>query len=87
MDPMVVFTPVVEPDLPGAFITKHPRDEKAESSLEIPFLTGVTYDEGLMKSLRKFIYHTNWLFQLKSNTFLHQLFSTVPVYLMNLSET
>ena len=58
MDPMVVFSPVVEPDLPGAFITRHPRDEKAKSSLEIPFLTGVTYDEGLMKSLRKMI-HTH----------------------------
>lgn len=59
MDPMVAFTPVVEPDLPGAFIMRHPRDEKAKSSLEIPFLTGITYDEGLMKSLRKFIYQTH----------------------------
>nr|AXB38858.1 juvenile hormone esterase [Sitodiplosis mosellana] len=50
-DPMVAFSPVVEPDLPGAFITRHPRDGRTEKSLKIPFLTGVTYDEGLMKSL------------------------------------
>lgn len=55
MDPMVLFSPVVEPESPGAFITKHPRDERTETSLKIPFLTGVTYDEGLMKSLRKMI--------------------------------
>lgn len=53
---MVAFSPVIEPNLPGAFITKHPRDEKTEKSFKIPFLTGVTYDEGLMKSLRKNIY-------------------------------
>lgn len=52
-DPMVTFSPVVEPNMPGAFITEHPRDEKTEKSFKIPFLTGVTYDEGLMKSLRK----------------------------------
>lgn len=56
MDPMVVFSPVIEPDLPGAFMTKHPRDERTKTSIEIPFLTGVTYDEGLMKSLRKLIH-------------------------------
>lgn len=52
---MVLFSPVVETEWPGAFMTKHPRDERTETSLEIPFLTGVTYDEGLMKSLRKLI--------------------------------
>lgn len=49
-DPMVAFTPVVEPDLPGAFITKHPRDGLTEFSLKIPFMTGLTYDEGLLKT-------------------------------------
>lgn len=49
---MVAFTPVVEPDLPGAFITKHPRELIAETSQHVPFLTGITYDEGLMKSAR-----------------------------------
>lgn len=51
---MIPFPPVVEPDLPGAFITKHPREEHDESSLKIPFLTGLTHDEGVMKSARKF---------------------------------
>lgn len=50
---MVAFTPVIEPDLPGAFITKHPRDTLTENSENIPFLTGLTYDEGLIKSPRK----------------------------------
>lgn len=51
---MVAFPPVIEPDLPGAFITMHPSDGKGfEHSIKIPFLTGVTFDEGLMKSLRK----------------------------------
>lgn len=53
MDPMVPFPPVVEPDLPGAFITKHPRETVAENSKTVPFLTGITYDEGAMKSARE----------------------------------
>lgn len=50
---MVVFSPVVEPDLSGAFITQHPGNGQSESSFKIPFLTGVTFDEGLMRSTRK----------------------------------
>lgn len=49
-DPMVAFTPVVEPDLPGAFMTKRPRDGLNERSLKIPLMTGLTYDEGLLKT-------------------------------------
>lgn len=52
MDPMVPFSPVVEPDLPGAFLTQHPREAVTEHSIKIPFLTGITFDEGLMKSAR-----------------------------------
>lgn len=52
-DPMIPFPPVVEPDLPGAFITKHPREGHDENSLSIPFMTGITYDEGSMKSARE----------------------------------
>lgn len=52
MDPMVAFTPVIEPNLPGAFLTKHPRDVISETSQHIPFLTGINFDEGLMKSAR-----------------------------------
>lgn len=53
IDPLVIFGPVVEPDLPGAFITKHPHDGQDENSLKIPFLTGTNYDEGLLKSAGK----------------------------------
>lgn len=49
---MVPFPPVVEPNLPGAFITDYPQNGQNDRSLKIPFLTGVTYDEGLMKSIR-----------------------------------
>lgn len=52
-DPMIPFPPVVEPDLPGAFITKHPRDEDEPHGLPIPFLTGLTSGDGAMKSARK----------------------------------
>lgn len=51
---MIPFPPVVEQDIPGAFITKHPREGHDENSLKIPFLTGLTFDEGAMKSARKF---------------------------------
>lgn len=50
---MVAFTPVVEPDLPGAFITKHPRDVPVDDSQTKPFLTGITFDEGLIKREQK----------------------------------
>lgn len=50
MDPLIPFTPVVEPDLPGAFLTEHPREVMSESSAKIPLLTGVTYDEGLLRT-------------------------------------
>lgn len=53
IDPKVPFLPVVEPDLPGAFISEHPRDTITESSVKRPFLTGITFDEGLAKSICK----------------------------------
>lgn len=49
-DPMIPFPPVVEPDLPGAFITKHPRDEYEPHALALPWMTGLTMDEGALKS-------------------------------------
>lgn len=52
---MIPFPPVVEPDLPGAFITKHPRDVKEPHGISIPWMTGLTSDEGVMKSARKLI--------------------------------
>lgn len=51
---MIPFPPVVEPEHPGAFITKHPREGHDENSLNIPLMTGLTFDEGAMKSARKF---------------------------------
>lgn len=47
---MVPFTPVIEPDLPGAFLTKHPDHPPTKKSLKIPFMTGLVADEGLIKS-------------------------------------
>lgn len=54
-DPMIPFPPVVEPDLPGAFITKHPRDEDEPHALHIPLLTGLTSGDGAMKSARTYL--------------------------------
>lgn len=50
---MIPFPPVVEPNLPGAFITKHPSEPHEKFALDIPLMTGVTSDEGVMKSARK----------------------------------
>nr|XP_029723886.1 venom carboxylesterase-6-like [Aedes albopictus] len=49
-DPMIPFPPVVEPDHPGAFITKHPRDEYEPHAMGLPWMTGLTMDEGALKS-------------------------------------
>uniref|UniRef100_A0AAG5D402 Carboxylic ester hydrolase n=1 Tax=Anopheles atroparvus TaxID=41427 RepID=A0AAG5D402_ANOAO len=49
-DPMIPFPPVVEPDLPGAFITKHPRDEYEPHAISLPWMTGLTLNEGALKS-------------------------------------
>lgn len=50
MDPMVPFPPVIEPNLPGAFITEHPLDTIPENSLRTPLMTGITFDDGLLKT-------------------------------------
>lgn len=50
---MIPFPPVVEPDLPGAFITVHPRDVKTPHAISISWMAGLTADEGAMKSARK----------------------------------
>lgn len=49
-DPMVPYPPVVEPDLPGAFITKHPRDLWNIHGNSIPWLSGINTEEGVMKT-------------------------------------
>lgn len=53
---MIPFPPVVEPDLPGAFITKHPRNVIKPHGTSIPWLAGLTSDEGAMKSARKYFF-------------------------------
>lgn len=50
---MVAFPPVIEADSPEAFLTKHPSELLAEQPQKIPFLTGITFDEGLVKSAGK----------------------------------
>ncbi|XP_055610403.1 venom carboxylesterase-6 isoform X2 [Uranotaenia lowii] len=49
-DPMIPFPPVVEPEHDGAFISKHPRDEMEPHAIGLPWMTGLTMDEGALKS-------------------------------------
>lgn len=53
---MIPFPPVVEPDLAGAFIAVHPKDIPRPHGISIPWLTGLTSDEGAMKSARMLRY-------------------------------
>ncbi|KAJ0183834.1 hypothetical protein K1T71_000257 [Dendrolimus kikuchii] len=48
-EPMTPFKAVVEPDLPGAFITKNPR--KIPTTTSVPWMTGLNKDEGCLKSV------------------------------------
>ncbi|KAL4717828.1 hypothetical protein ACJJTC_000977 [Scirpophaga incertulas] len=48
-EPMTPFKAVVEPDLPGAFLTKSVRE--IENIHAVPWLTGVTDSEGCLKSV------------------------------------
>ncbi|XP_013189471.2 juvenile hormone esterase [Amyelois transitella] len=47
-EPMTPFKAVVEPDLPGAFLTQSPR--KFPKVPSVPWLTGLTKDEGCLKT-------------------------------------
>lgn len=49
-DPMVPFPPVIEPEHDGAFITEDPRFKKNMHGNDIPWMTGITSEEGAMKS-------------------------------------
>lgn len=49
-DPMVPFPPVVEGNHDEAFISEHPRFKTDMHGNDIPWLTGVTSEEGAMKS-------------------------------------
>lgn len=53
-DPMIPFPPVIEkPTVEGAFITEEPRYKQDPHALEVPWMTGITSEEGAMKSARK----------------------------------
>lgn len=48
--PMIPFRPVIEPEHPGAFLTEDPLISIREGRLlDIPWMTGVTSDEGALK--------------------------------------
>lgn len=51
-EPMTTFKAVIEPDLPGAFLTRSPR--KPPLTKLVPWLTGLNTDEGCLKSVCKF---------------------------------
>ncbi|XP_031767185.2 juvenile hormone esterase-like [Galleria mellonella] len=47
-EPMTPFKAVIEPDLPGAFLTRNPR--KISKISAVPWMTGLTKDEGCLKA-------------------------------------
>lgn len=52
---MTPFKAVVEPDLPGAFLTAPPR--QIQDFAKVPMMTGLNEAEGCLKSVCKY----NWL--------------------------
>ncbi|KAF2902649.1 hypothetical protein ILUMI_03534 [Ignelater luminosus] len=51
VDPIIPFKPVIEPSIEGAFIVEDPIDTiKSGKSAQIPFITGVTTEEGAIRS-------------------------------------
>lgn len=48
-EPMTPFKAVVEPDYPGAFLTRNPR--KVPETSSVPWMTGLNKDEGCLKSV------------------------------------
>ena len=49
-DPMVPFPPVIEPEHEGAFITENPRFKTNMHGNDVAWMTGITSEEGAMKS-------------------------------------
>lgn len=82
-DPVVPFPPVVEPDLPGAFITKHPRETIGKDTRAIPLVIGINFDEGLLKSARET--NINKKKHLINGTELRINFTFLLIALMNIS--
>lgn len=50
LDPMVPFPPVVEHEHTDAFITENPRFVNNMHGIDIPLMTGITSDEGVLKT-------------------------------------
>ncbi|CAH1730140.1 unnamed protein product [Chironomus riparius] len=65
-DPMVPFPPVVEHEHEGAFITENPRFVMNPHGLNIPLMTGVTSEEGALKT-GAFIYNDDLREELLKN--------------------
>lgn len=51
---MIPFPPVVEYEHEEAFISKHPRETLKPHGLSVPWMAGLTSDEGAMKSARMY---------------------------------
>ncbi|KAF2892971.1 hypothetical protein ILUMI_13205 [Ignelater luminosus] len=50
-DPFIPFRPVIEEDIKGAFLPAHPsKIIKSGKAAKIPFMTGITTEDGAMKS-------------------------------------
>ncbi|CAH0703530.1 unnamed protein product [Spodoptera exigua] len=58
-EPMTPFKAVVEPSLPGAFLTRSPR--KVPNVPAVPWMTGLTKDEGCLKSVWITAYKNRYL--------------------------
>jgi len=67
MYPVVVFGPVVEPELPGAFLCKHPEQVyKDGQAARVPWITGFNSDEGAINIATLFLQNST-LQQLNSD--------------------
>lgn len=52
---MPTYVPVIEPDLPGAFLTKHPIDLLRNNEVnDIPVIMGITSKEGAFRTSGQF---------------------------------
>lgn len=87
MEPKLIFQPVVGPNLPGAFLTEHSRDSIPESALKRQFLTGITYNEGLLEAFCKNMIQLVLTKYYLVDFFFHfKLFSKLLVYLTSLQQ-
>lgn len=51
MDPLTVYRPVIEPNLPGAFLTEEPRKTlKSGNYKAVPWMNGLVQNEGAVRA-------------------------------------